>query len=93
MTRTVRADRDFLSSTKSILSVPSEYGPAMPRTGRPPSNNPRTKMINVRLTEDEYMCLFPAAQAAGVTISEYVRSHALAAARKQHRRANPGLAR
>jgi uncharacterized protein (DUF1778 family) len=75
------------------VSVRLSTVPPMPRTGRPPSDNPRTKMVNVRLTEDEYMCLFPAAQAAGVTISEYVRSHALAAARKQHRRANPGLAR
>ena len=54
-----------------------------PRTGRPKSDNPRTNAIPIRLADDELAQLRAAAELAGVTVGEYVRSKALAAAKRQ----------
>jgi len=53
----------------------------MARMGRPKSDEPRTKMINTRVTEREYALLTAAAARRGVTVSEYLRTTALATAR------------
>jgi len=52
----------------------------MARMGRPKSDEPRTKMINTRVTEREYALLTAAAARRGVTVSEYLRTTALATA-------------
>lgn len=39
-------------------------------------------MVNARLTEDEYVTLAGAASMSGVSVSEYLRTKALAAARR-----------
>lgn len=49
--------------------------------GRPKSDEPRNKMINTRVTEREYAVLTAAAARRGVTVSEYLRTTALATAR------------
>ncbi len=49
--------------------------------GRPKSDEPRTRMINTRVTEREYALLTAAAARRGVTVSEYLRTTALATAR------------
>ena len=54
-----------------------------PRTGRPKSDNPRTNAVPIRLSDDELAQLRAAAELAGVTVGEYVRSKALAAAKRQ----------
>lgn len=43
--------------------------------------SPRVRMINVRLTEQEYALLVQAAAGAGVPASRYVRDEALRSAR------------
>ncbi len=88
MARNVRIWR--LLVTREVEPVGTrEYVPTMPRTGRPRSDNPRTRMVNSRLTEEEYLALAQAAEEAGVTVSEYVRSQALSAARAgRHTRGN-----
>jgi len=53
----------------------------MARMGRPKSDEPRTKMINTRVTEQEYALLTAAAARRLLTVSEYLRTTALATAR------------
>jgi len=57
------------------------YPCRMARMGRPKSDEPRTKMINTRVTEREYALLTAAAARRVVTVSEYLRTTALATAR------------
>lgn len=54
----------------------------MVRTGRPRSQNPRQRAVNVRLTQDEHDALRRAADKADLTVSEYVRAAALKQAGK-----------
>ncbi|HJQ00098.1 MAG TPA: hypothetical protein VJ851_00730 [Jatrophihabitans sp.] len=53
-----------------------------PRTGRPPSGNPRTHAVPIRLTDDELTELKTAADRAGMKTGEYIRQKALAAAKR-----------
>lgn len=50
--------------------------------GRPPSENPRSKVIPVRLTEDEHALIVRAAQAAGEPVGVWIRTKAVAAAKR-----------
>lgn len=54
-----------------------------PRTGRPPSDNPRKVGLALRLTADEEALLREAASKAEQPVTIYVREKALAAARRQ----------
>lgn len=53
-----------------------------PRTGRPPSDNPRNNVIPVRLADNEKALIEAAAAKAGVRTGEYIRDRALAAAKR-----------
>jgi uncharacterized protein (DUF1778 family) len=57
-------------------------GRMTPRTGRPPSDNPRSVVLSVRVTADEAARLSKAADAAGVPVTAWIRDRALAAARR-----------
>jgi hypothetical protein len=58
-------------------------GTMTPRTGRPPSDNPRTVVLSVRVTADEAAKLTVAAEAAGVPVTTWLRERGLAAAKRQ----------
>jgi predicted HicB family RNase H-like nuclease len=58
------------------------YSAPMPRTGRPPSDNPRATLLTLRLTAAEHARLTAAAAAAGQQLGPYVRDRALAAAKR-----------
>jgi len=53
--------------------------------GRPPLENPRSKMVNTRMTQREYALVAEAAEASGLRVAEYVRVKALAAAKRAAR--------
>ncbi len=55
----------------------------MPRTGRPPVDNPRSEVVRYRLTAGELATLTAAAEKAGQTPTDYARDKALAAAKRQ----------
>lgn len=48
-----------------------------PRLGRPPSDNPRRNLVNLRLTDDELAAFRAAAEDAGVQLGVWVRERAL----------------
>ncbi len=54
----------------------------MPRTGRPPVDNPRTEIVRYRLTAAELATLTAAAERAGQSLTDYARDKALAAAKR-----------
>ncbi|MGU3438278.1 plasmid mobilization protein [Actinomycetes bacterium M1A6_2h] len=54
----------------------------MTSRGRPPSANPADKVVSVRLTAAEHALVATAAAAAGVSISAYLRTKGVAAARR-----------
>lgn len=54
----------------------------MPRTGRPPLDNPRTVVQRVRLTPDEDASIRGAAERAGMTVADWMRAKLLAAAKR-----------
>lgn len=53
-----------------------------PRTGRPPSENPRTVVLSVRVTPDEAAKLHAAAEAADQAVTAWLRDKGLAAAKR-----------
>lgn len=53
-----------------------------PRTGRPKSENPRNRVMPLRLTEDEHALITAAAGKTGQPASEYVRDAAVAKAKR-----------
>lgn len=53
-----------------------------PRIGRPPSDNPRTHMVTLRLTDDELAACKAAADKAGQSIGPWARGRILAAAKR-----------
>lgn len=55
----------------------------MTRTGRPPSDNPRVKVIPIRLADDEHAAIAEAATRAGVPVGTWARDKLLAAAKRQ----------
>ena len=55
------------------------------RRGRPPSGNPKDKVVTVRLNATEHDVIKTAATAAGVAMSEYLRSSGLTRARRRTR--------
>ena len=57
-----------------------------PRTGRPPSDNPRRYIIRYRVTEAEMDLLSLAAANVQISPAEYARERALAAAKASTRR-------
>jgi uncharacterized protein (DUF1778 family) len=56
----------------------------MPRTGRPPTDDPRKVNRAIRVTEDEDALIRAAADRAGMKIADWCRSRLLAAAKRQH---------
>lgn len=62
----------------------------VPKTGRPPSDNPRTHVIPVRLSATELAEVKAAAEEIETRPGELIRDSALAAARKINRRAAKG---
>jgi hypothetical protein len=55
----------------------------MPRTGRPPSDDPRTVTRGIRLTETEDAAIRAAAERAGQPVAEWCRARLVAAAKRQ----------
>ena len=55
----------------------------MAQLGRPPSSNPRSNAVPIRLADDELDAIRAAAQRAGLTVGEWMRSKLLAAAKRQ----------
>ena len=53
------------------------------RIGRPPSDNPRTEVVQYRCTPDELAALQAAADRAGQPMRAYARDAALAKAKRQ----------
>ncbi len=53
-----------------------------PRTGRPPSEDPRSVVLSLRLTAAESEALWDAAERAGQTVTVFVRERALVAAKR-----------
>lgn len=50
--------------------------------GRPPSENPRGKVVSVRLTPDEHAAASAAAQRAGQGLGPWMRDRIVAAAKR-----------
>jgi len=63
--------------------------PTKPTIGRPKSENPRGKAVPVRFTADERAAVQAAADAAGLSLSAWVRERAVASARRAAARAKP----
>jgi uncharacterized protein (DUF1778 family) len=57
-----------------------------PRTGRPPSDNPRTEILRIRLAANELAVIVAAAEQAGQTIADWARTELDAAAKRRIRR-------
>lgn len=57
----------------------------MPRTGRPKVDNPRDHVVSVRLTATEREQCAAAADNAGDSISNWIRTKAVAAAKRSKR--------
>ncbi len=55
--------------------------PAAPKRGRPPTANPRTMAIPLRVSAAEHAAIVKAAKANRTTVSGFIRAAALAAAR------------
>lgn len=55
----------------------------MPRTGRPPVDNPRKIVRSVHLTDDELATIETAAEQTGKPVTVYIREKALAAAKRR----------
>lgn len=53
-----------------------------PRTGRPVSDNPHSRVIPIRLTEDQYALIEEAAERAGTRAGVWIREKAVAAAKR-----------
>jgi uncharacterized protein (DUF1778 family) len=53
-----------------------------PGPGRPPSDNPRRNVVPVRLTDDERDAIRQAAEKAGLSISDYLRTAGMARAKR-----------
>lgn len=53
-----------------------------PRTGRPPSDDPRRRLISIRLTDSEYELVTRAASYKDVPLAVWVRERVLAAAKR-----------
>lgn len=53
-----------------------------PRTGRPPSENPRRNVRSVHLSDDEDQLVQAAADRAGKPIGAWIRDKAVAAAKR-----------
>ena len=53
------------------------------RIGRPPTDNPRRNTVVIRLADDELATCDAAAERAGQTRGEWMRSKILAAAKRQ----------
>lgn len=53
-----------------------------PRTGRPPSDNPRRHVRSVHLTDNEDALITAAAKAAGKPVTAWIREKAVAAAKR-----------
>jgi uncharacterized protein (DUF1778 family) len=53
--------------------------------GRPKSDNPRGKVVPVRFTDDEQAAVQAAADAAGQSLSTWVRERAIASAKRAAR--------
>jgi uncharacterized protein (DUF1778 family) len=53
-----------------------------PRTGRPPSDNPRTKVVPLRFTPDEWQAIYDAAERAGKNAGSWMREKLNAAAKR-----------
>lgn len=73
-TRTRIADSRILRYANLVLMSP--------RTGRPKSDNPRSRVVPLRLTEDEHSLIAGAANQDGKPLSEYIRSAAVNKAKK-----------
>jgi uncharacterized protein (DUF1778 family) len=54
----------------------------MAKIGRPPTDNPRTHVVPVRLSEDEMRLVRSAAETAGETVGAWLRAKAVAAAKR-----------
>jgi uncharacterized protein (DUF1778 family) len=54
-----------------------------PRTGRPKSEHPRSNIIPVRFSDDEVALIKWAADRAEITVGQYIRDKAYAAAKRQ----------
>lgn len=52
------------------------------KVGRPVSKNPRTKVVQVRFTEEHYKLIEECADMAGLTISAFIRGNVLSGALK-----------
>lgn len=58
----------------------------MAQRGRPKSEDPRDSIVPVRFTTSEHDEVTRAAEAAGVSLSAYLRARGLAAAKRSLRR-------
>ncbi|WP_037140567.1 plasmid mobilization protein [Rhodococcoides fascians] len=58
----------------------------MAQRGRPKSEDPRDNIVPVRFTASEYDEVARAADAAGVSLSAYLRARGVAAAKRSVRR-------
>jgi len=56
--------------------------PMVPRTGRPPVDNPRRIIRRIRLSDAEDASVVAAAEAAGQDVAEWMRDRVLAAAKR-----------
>ena len=61
---------------------PCEVAPVARRPGRPPAEDPRNRVISVRLTQGEYEAVKDAANRYDLPLSEWCRARLVAAARR-----------
>lgn len=61
------------------------FSAVSPRTGRPPSEDPRRRSVNLRLTEEEYLLLMEVAAHTDTPVAVWARERVVAAARRARR--------
>jgi prolyl-tRNA editing enzyme YbaK/EbsC (Cys-tRNA(Pro) deacylase) len=57
-----------------------------PRTGRPKTDNPRSNAVHIRFADDELAQVKEAAEDAGTSTGDYMRTVILAAAKRRNRK-------
>lgn len=62
------------------------YSHPMPRTGRPPTDNPRRNVDSIRTSDDERALMLAAADKAGLGIGPWMRARLLDSAKRSARR-------
>lgn len=69
-----------LPAGKVTKKLPAPRASSSRRPGRPPSQNPRSGYVQIRVTEEEFVRFHDAAEKQGIALSQWIRMLARGAA-------------